>query len=167
MLYFAFGSNMSSKRLQGRVPSARFEAVARLSEHRLCFHKLGADGSGKGDAEYTGNPDDEVVGVVYEISEAEKPGLDAAEGLGTGYGEKWVEIVAADGRELSAVMYFAIRIDPSVKPYHWYKNHVLVGAEENRLPADYTARIKAIASVDDPDPHRAGREWDMYHDNVG
>lgn len=40
--------------------------------HRLRFHKVGEDGSGKCDAEETGDPEDRVIGVVYAISASEK-----------------------------------------------------------------------------------------------
>ena len=53
--------------------------------HRLEFHKVGRDGSAKCDAFETGNPDDSVIGVVFDIHTAEKNYLDQAEGLGVGY----------------------------------------------------------------------------------
>ncbi|WP_227539352.1 MULTISPECIES: gamma-glutamylcyclotransferase family protein [Marinobacter] len=98
---------MSQRRLQARVPSARFVAVAGLPAHRLRFHKSAGDGSAKCDAEETGNPDDLVIGVVYEIVDAEKPDLDRHEALGFGYDEnEAVESIddpkpERHGRELS------------------------------------------------------------------
>ncbi len=50
MLYFSYGSNMSSRRLLSRVPSARFITSASLPGHALHFHKKGLDGSAKCDA---------------------------------------------------------------------------------------------------------------------
>jgi hypothetical protein len=32
--------------------------------------------------------------------------------------------------------YFATHIDSSLKPYHWYKEHVLRGVKENGFPVD-------------------------------
>ncbi len=162
MLCFSYGSNMSLARLQDRVPSARFVAVATLPAHRLRFHKVSQkDGSGKCDAEETGNPEDRVIGVVYEISGSEKPALDREEGLGSGYGEKEVE-VSTDQERLTALMYFATTVDSQLKPYQWYKKHVLVGARENGLPPEYIAQIEAMEAVDDPDTARHERELAIY-----
>ena len=49
MRYFAYGSNMSSRRLRERMPGARAESRAILPCHRLAWHKIGKDGSGKCD----------------------------------------------------------------------------------------------------------------------
>ena len=161
MLCFSYGSNMSSARLRDRVPSARFVAVAILPAHRLRFHKVSSDGSGKCDAEETENPDDRVYGVVYEIANEEKPDLDRKEGLGFGYDEKVVEVITEQGK-LNILMYFATRVNSSLKPYCWYKEHVLIGAREHGLPPEYIAQIEAIAAVEDPDVTRGERELAIY-----
>ena len=152
---------MSLARLQDRVPSARFVAIATLAGHRLRFHKISKDGSGKCDAEETGNPKDRVIGVVYEISDSDKPALDRKEGLGSGYDEKEVD-VSANQERLTALMYFATRKDNQLSPYRWYKEHVLVGARENALPSEYIAQIEAMEAIDDPDTGRQDRELAIY-----
>ena len=161
MLCFSYGSNMSSARLRDRVPSARFVAVAILPAHRLRFHKVSRDNSGKCDAEETENPDDRVYGVVYEIANEEKPDLDRKEGLGFGYDEKVVEVITEQGK-LNILMYFATRVNSSLKPYCWYKEHVLIGAREHGLPPEYIAQIEAIEAVEDPDVTRGERELAIY-----
>ena len=161
MLCFSYGSNMSLARIRDRVPSARFFAVATLKAHRLQFHKISKDGSGKCDAKATENPEDKVVGIVYEFADNEKPCLDRKEGLGAGYDEKEVEVITPKGK-VSALMYFATKVDSSLKPYCWYKKHVLVGARENRLPVKYIAQIEAVETIDDPDVSRCERELEIY-----
>ncbi|HEV7276549.1 MAG TPA: gamma-glutamylcyclotransferase family protein [Devosiaceae bacterium] len=60
--------------------------IARLPEFQLRFHKIGRkDRSAKCDAFHTGRADDVIIGILYEMPDAEKPDLDAAEGLGYGY----------------------------------------------------------------------------------
>ena len=162
MLYFSYGSNMSTPRLVERVPSARIVAVARLQKHRLKFHKIGKDNSGKGDVECTNDQKDAVYGVVFEIAASEKPGLDRYDGLKNGYEEKNVSVYARDGEELTAVTYYATNIDPGLKPYEWYKEHVLRGAREHGLPVDYINIILAVESVPDPDKSRHERELSTY-----
>jgi len=159
MKYFAYGSNMSLARLRGRTASAVSLGRHALREHELRFHKSGRDGSAKCDAFHTGRASDAVMGVLFDIDEAEKALLDAAEGLGYGYEEKYISVVSTGGEAVEAFTYMAIRIDASLMPYSWYVNHVLVGAREAALPADYIeARISAVRSVQDADEERDARE---------
>lgn len=158
MKYFAYGSNMSLARLRARTPSARPLGRFTLVEHSLRFHKMGMDGSGKCDAFYTGNAGDMVHGVLYEIRRSEKWRLDKAEGLGHGYDEQVVTVSGADGELHVAVTYRAIRIDAALKPYSWYRHHVLVGAWEVGLPPAYTQQLEAIECIEDEDRERDRRE---------
>lgn len=161
MFYFSFGSNMSSKRLFQRINAIRI-GVAVLSNHKLCFHKYGeSDNSGKCDILLTDNKKDFVIGVVYKIDESHKKTLDKIEGLGCGYDIKIVPVVL-NGTNQDVFTYFATDIDPSVKPYHWYKQHVLEGARENDFPEDYIASIENVQSVKDKNRERAARELAIY-----
>ena len=151
-LYFAYGSNLSSARLRARVPSARPRGRGRLLHHRLSWHKRGRDGSGKCDIVPTDTPS-VVWGVLYDVARIEKPALDAVEGLGVGYFEKEVRIVTDEGERL-ALTYHANpdRTDPALHPRDWYKDHVVRGAREHGLPADYIREIESIETV--VDDHR-------------
>lgn len=163
MLCFSYGSNMSRRRLQARVPSARFVAVAELAEHRMLFHKRSrADGSAKCDAEYTGREGNRVIGVVWEIAEEEKGDLDRVEGLGYGYDEKIVDVTTEQGERLSAQVYVATDIDPTRVPYRWYWEHVRIGARENGLPADYIEWIEGVSVAEDQQPERHHHELAIY-----
>ncbi len=144
--YFAYGSNMATERLRGRAPSARPLGRGRLLDHRLRWHKLGKDGSGKCDVAFTGAGSAHAVwGVVFEIDVAEKPLLDAAEGLGIGYAEQRVSIIVAGG-ECSALTYQAMpdKLDKALRPRPWYKDYVLHGAREHGLPADYILELAKV-----------------------
>jgi len=163
MLYFSYGSNMSSKRLQARTPSARFVTLASLSHHELRFHKRSHDGSSKCDAFETGDESHNIVGVVFEIADLEKPILDRYEGLGHGYEKKIVSVADSRGDILETYTYYANDIDTSLAPYHWYHHHVLTGAIEHGLPDEYVSRIERITTMDDPDAQRHAREMAIYH----
>ena len=129
--YFAYGSNMLTDRLRERVPSATAIGIGRLGGHELRWDKRsGHDGSGKCDAEATGRQEDVVWGVVFELDPDEKSALDRAEGLGAGYMDKTVQ-VSTDAGPVTAVMYYAIDKDASLRPYHWYKALVIAGAAGN------------------------------------
>ena len=162
MLYFSYGSNMSIRRLRARVPSAKFVAVATLATHKLEFHKAGNDGSGKCDAAATGSAHHSVIGVVFYINRSEKPVLDRKEGLGYGYEEKIVAVTSTEGATMEAATYYATHIDSTLKPYHWYKEHVMTGARENGFPGLYLSTISNIDSIADPDPQRHNVELAIY-----
>lgn len=115
-----------------------------LVEHALRFQKWSRkDKSAKCDALFTGNPEDVVIGALFEIPRAEKRPLDKAEGLGFGYDEKRVTVTDALGNSVDAFTYCATSTDPSLLPHSWYVNHVIVGAKETGVPADYLDAIAA------------------------
>lgn len=156
--YFAYGSNMSLSRLRERTPSAKRIGIYTLGAHTLRFHKVSRDKSAKCDAFHTQNPNDFIVGVLFEIETAEKKDLDKAEGLGLAYEEKIVVVVDDEGVEVSATTYYATEIDATLKPYSWYKNHVLIGAKEAALPEFYIQNIDAVECIEDPDQARAAQQ---------
>ncbi|MCK5131335.1 MAG: gamma-glutamylcyclotransferase [Candidatus Sabulitectum sp.] len=161
MLYFSFGSNMSEKRLFQRIEASKV-GVAILAGHKLFFHKHSeTDGSAKCNILETGRTDDIVLGVLYDVEESQKPVLDTIEGLGLGYNIKTVS-VKIEGASFQAFTYYATSIDKSLKPYKWYKRHVLEGAIENRMPEAYIRSIKAVEAITDKDAERRDRELSIY-----
>lgn len=160
--YFAYGSNLGLRRLRARVPSAEPLGTALLVGHRLCFHKIGRDGSGKCDALLTAHENDRVEGRVFHLDPAEVRDLDRAEGLGLGYERRGVRVATADGGTVDAFAYFATRIDARLDPFDWYKLHVLRGAREAGLSPGYRAVIEAVRSRIDRDGARATRELSIY-----
>jgi hypothetical protein len=133
-----------------------------LKEHQLRFHKLSKDGSGKCDAYFTGSENDYVIGALFDIDPCEKMALDIAEGLGFGYSEKSVILTSQAEQQIEAFTYYALIIDASLKPYSWYLNHVLVGANESQLPADYIEIIGTVASMQDADLIRHAKELGIH-----
>ena len=162
MKYFAYGSNMSILRLQERVPSAKRLDTVTLKNHQLRFNMSGTDGSGKCDSFQTNNIEDTVIGALFEINRAEKTILDRAESLGYGYDEKIVSVQNDLGEVFNALIYCAINIDDSLKPYSWYLNHVIIGAKESKLPTDYLAVIESIVCLEDPDKTQDAEQRAMY-----
>jgi gamma-glutamylcyclotransferase (GGCT)/AIG2-like uncharacterized protein YtfP len=159
-LYFAYGSNMSQARMRYRVPRRQFHGVARLAGFRLRFHKRSTDGSAKCNVVPTKVGTDNVFGVVFEIPMEGKTNLDRAEGLGHGYHEKNLTVLTSDGSKIEVYTYIAdaSAVDSTLKPYSWYKDFVLTGATENRLPQDYIDReIKPVIAIPDPDKKREKR----------
>lgn len=162
MKYFAYGSNMSLKRLQHRVPSAMPIGTFSLPEHQLVFHKHGRDDSAKCDAYHTRDQSNIVIGRLYEIDESEKTALDNAEGLGNGYDEKIIRVFNTKN-SFKAVTYYATNLNNRLKPFTWYKQHVLIGAREANLPEEYIGAIDAVTAVEDYDKTREAQQLSIHY----
>lgn len=162
-VYFAYGSNMSTRRLSERTPSAKPFGIGQLSEHQLVFHKIGRDGSAKCDIHETGRTRDIVWGVLFKISLDERYLLDRAEGLGCGYEYKTVR-VKSNETFIEAGAYYATHIDASLHPFDWYLNFVLKGAEEHGLPNSYLKSLKSRSMIADPDTSRSQRNFALLKD---
>jgi gamma-glutamylcyclotransferase len=153
--YLAYGSNLHFSRMQRRVPSARTLGRVALEGWRLCFHKRGADGSGKCNVIHTREPADCVHGVVYRIAAREKSLLDRVEGAGRGYEVRRLRLL----RHADVFLYVAAssHIDECLQPFTWYKAYVVEGARFHGLPSGYIDALEAAEAVSDPD---AGRRRD-------
>lgn len=146
---------MLTRRLNAvdRAPSASALGPGSVTKYKLTFDKIGIDGSGKCNIEYTGKSTDCVCGVLFEIDRADKAALDRVESLGTGYDEQIIE-VEMEGGVINAVTYVAMMKDPNLKPYHWYKAYVVAGAMEHGLPDRYVEWLRTIDTLPDPDSER-------------
>lgn len=154
MYIFAYGSNMCFNRLLQRVPSTRFIAIGFIRGFQMKCYKKSIDGSGKGTIIRSTNG--EVVwGVVYDIDPGEKHLLDKAEGLNNGYSETHLD-VQSERIIYRAQAYVGENhyLDTSAKAYEWYKNFILKGAQENRLPDSYIDLLSHIPSTLDSDADR-------------
>lgn len=160
--YFAFGSNLSSPRLLQRLPTAEVHCVAILEAHRLCWRKNDRGQSGKCDIDHTGDHADLVYGVIYRVSPEDRFTLDEIESHGFGYQRREISVASLAGDVFDAFTYYALDIDHSQQPFHWYKEHVLRGALEHRFPAHYVEQIRATLSIDDHDEERQRREMSIY-----
>lgn len=96
--------------------------------------------------------------AVYEMSVADKQELDRIEGVGAGYVD--ARIAVPEVGECATYIATASHIDDTLQPYDWYKELVLLGCRELRLPKEYVERIESVAPITDPDPHRRGDNWE-------
>lgn len=159
--YFAYGSNMSSRRLSARLPTCVPIGAATLSGYRLEFHKPSMkDGSGK--CGISVSEADEVHGVIFRINSRDKVRLDAVEGVGHGYVATHVLVATASNNAVRALTYCATVSDPLLSPFTWYKRHVLEGAREFALPADYIEKIEGVHAIADPSKARETLELKIY-----
>jgi gamma-glutamylcyclotransferase (GGCT)/AIG2-like uncharacterized protein YtfP len=158
-LYFAYGSNMLTRRLRKRTPSAVAVGTGFVEGHRLTFDKFSTDGSGKCNIVSTNDPGDRVYGVLFSIETCEVRDLDEAEGLGSGYQKSEVRVVSPAGAQM-AVAYVADNTNLLLLPYDWYKDFVVRGAMHSapvpRNPQNGYARNRLILGAGEA-KRRTGR----------
>jgi hypothetical protein len=136
--------------------------VTPLSKYALRFHKVSDDKtgnrSGKCNAYFTGNEQDVVYGVVFDIDRNEKVNLAAAE---VGYVEQALTLLSREGKALGDAFMFnvndSVYLDDSLCPYDWYKTMVVAGAREHNLPQEYVLAIEKVTAIKDPDTAREKR----------
>jgi gamma-glutamylcyclotransferase (GGCT)/AIG2-like uncharacterized protein YtfP len=160
-LYFAYGSNMLEQRLKERVKSAEFFSNAWIRGYEVRFRKISIDDSGKADLVQTGNPEDIVHGVVYQFDPADWHALDKHEGAtrnNPGYDRVPIRVHTDSGsRDVTTYLAQKERIDESLKPYTWYRDLILCGAEQHGLPEDYRQKIGNNTGIPDPEENRPGK----------
>jgi hypothetical protein len=172
MKYFAYGSNMLLERLRQRVKSAKNPVRVTLPGYALRFHKVSSDGSGKCNIVGLGIEGASVEGVVFDVRKDEIPALDAAEGVGHGYRKDSMRFTV-NGELHDVLVYIAEEtvINDTLSPYRWYHDLVLAGAEQNRVPVGYIARVREVIAMEDPKPDRKTRREALaalaaYHENA-
>jgi gamma-glutamylcyclotransferase (GGCT)/AIG2-like uncharacterized protein YtfP len=153
---------MSIERLKERINSTEFICAAELTKHTLKFHKCSKDGSGKCDAAYSGTSIDYVLGALYRLKRNQLEILDKFEGCGNGYERKTVLVTSGTNVSFEAETYIATKIDNKLRPFDWYKEHVLRGALAINLPPDYIAKINSVQADIDPDDKKRIKELSIY-----
>ena len=137
-LYFAYGSNLASRRMRERVPGARARGRARLEGFRLVADKPGRAGTAK--LNLAPDAAGRVWGVVWAIPAEGLLALDRFEG---GY-ERVAVTVSSEAGPLDATTY-ASRLtgaDPALAGD--YKALVLAGAREHDLPPEWVAFLESL-----------------------
>jgi AIG2-like family len=141
--YFAYGSNILSKRLQERIPNAIPKCTATLRGYTLTFTKLSRDGSAKANIEM--DPNGLVIGVVYGIDRKDFLTLDRVE---KGYRRTKVNVQTADGVVLSPCTYACSDLTEGILPNRNYLNLIIEGAKENAFPVAYINRLEETECSD-------------------
>jgi hypothetical protein len=153
--YFGFGSNMNMTSLRAKGVEPFTAQCATLQGWRLRFnvqHFFRHEG-GVGNIERTDEPDDRVLGVLYECPDEALAPLDAVEAFGHGYDRITVG-VETDNEQVSALTYIGMPefIDDNCLPSRRYLNIVVEGARRAGLDSDY---VQALMSqpIHQPDEH--------------
>lgn len=163
MLIFSYGSNMNLNRFTQRVPSAVKVSNAFLPGYKFVCNKKSKDGSAKANIIKTDISGELVWGVLFNIDSKEKPLLDKAEGLGLGYNEDTLTFWDQLSNSYSAQVYIADddSISSHLLPFDWYKEFIVTGGIQNKLPADYISQLQSILCVSDPDEKRRFKNYSI------
>jgi len=137
--YFAYGSNMLTSRLISRVSSAQITGSAYLSGWKVVFNKLSIDGSGK--ANLIESPTSIAWGVLFDIEKKDFPILDRIEG---GYTQIKVTVTRHDGEKKECVTYVSFKFTDDQRAYKSYKEIIIQGARENKLPPAYISYLEQL-----------------------
>lgn len=148
--YFGFGSNISTVSLQAKGVEPLSSRTAVLYGWVLRFnveHFFRNEG-GVGNIEYTGDPNDRVLGVLHECSDEALAPLDATEAYGYGYDRITIEVEVNDNsskgaRVISALTYVGMPdfIDNNCLPSRRYLNIIIDGAIKAGLDNDYISKL--------------------------
>ena len=160
-LYFAYGSNVLTERLQTRCLSARVHGLAVATGYSLEVIKRSKDKSGKATlvkstqpGVKSTQPGQQVFGVLFEIENGDRSALDKAEGKGSGYDriDDFIVNMLPDMTQAQVTTYLAScsAVDDGLKPYDWYLALVIAGALQHNLPHTRIARLRKVAYIEDP-----------------
>lgn len=139
-LYFAYGSNMKCSRLEERTGVATDLGMATLKDYRIAFNKQSKDGTGKTNIVSTERQD--VLGVLYELSEKQLKELDHSE---KGYARVSLQ-VDLNGNAVDVQTYIALpeSINEDLLPTTEYMRYLIDGAVEHGFPGEYKAFLKSF-----------------------
>ncbi|MBN0988202.1 gamma-glutamylcyclotransferase family protein [Amphritea pacifica] len=143
--YFGFGSNMNmtSLRAKGVEPLASRRAVLRGWRLRFNVQHFFRHEGGVGNIERSGNPDDRVLGVLYDCPDEALTSLDAMEAYGHGYDRITVEVEDDGGAQATAFTYVGMPefINDACLPTQRYLNLLIEGARSAGLASEFVSYL--------------------------
>eukprot|EP00095_Tigriopus_kingsejongensis_P001900 maker-scaffold287_size221780-snap-gene-1.25 protein:Tk01900 transcript:maker-scaffold287_size221780-snap-gene-1.25-mRNA-1 annotation:"hypothetical protein CAPTEDRAFT_224905" len=149
-LYFAFGSNLLTKRIHIQNPSAIAVGRALLKDYELDFRLPSKRWHGCA-ATIIPSPGQRVWGVLWELKNEDLASLDNQEGVALNLYERIQVKVKLNGTGEDITPFtYKVREEMMTsksedrRPSKVYKGVILAGAEENKLPEDYCDELKAI-----------------------
>ena len=153
--YFGYGSNLHLPALRAKGVEPLSSVRGRLPGWRLTFnvrHWFPHEG-GMGNICRTGNPDDEVQGVVHLCDDAALALLDRMEAYGVGYDRIEVE-VQTDAGPVRAQVYEGLPtfLDDNCVPTRRYLSLLIRGAMAAGLDDSYIRRLRDMPVAPELEP---------------
>ena len=141
--YFAFGSNMSAKRMHDRLGWSPSRSGAILLDYDMVFNKHSNDG-GKANIIYSRG--DLVEGILYSVNEEDLVILDKFEGVAAKqYRRNDIEVRKNDKKLIPAVTYQALNTGEISAPTKEYLNYILEG--KVFLSQVYYEKLKSTETI--------------------
>jgi len=140
--YFAYGSNLSSLKMNKWSMNVEFVTTARLDNWQFAMNKKGKDGCCRANIEE--KDDEHVWGVIYRIPEYKIEKLDEYEGLGKGYRADWLNVLGKNGESINAYVYIGKKLKNNLPVHKWYSDFIISGAREHKLPLEYVFKLENI-----------------------
>ena len=164
VLVWQYGSNMNEERinslnrLKGR---AKFVGLAVKKGYRLSFTHTNIKGVGTADI-LEADPNDYVIGCLYEMAEDVLEEMDKVEGVNSGFYRRVEMNVArynekqlADFSDLvNATTYIVVNKEKKTKTNVEYANHILLGIVTHKMGKPYFDKVKGIIVENNPSIQR-------------
>ncbi|HEX3082249.1 MAG TPA: gamma-glutamylcyclotransferase family protein [Candidatus Saccharimonadia bacterium] len=139
MLYFAYGSNMSSEQMQHRCPGSVSMGRAKLADYELRFDGI-SQNWGSAVANIEPMAGHSVLGSLYEVSKEHLELLDGFEHVPVNYQRRLLRVQSPTMGRRQAVVY--MRAGKGLgSPNYRYLWQLIKGGVENRIPIDYLAQV--------------------------
>lgn len=133
-LYFAYGSNMSERQMQSRVPGAVLVGRAMLPNHEFLFSGYSKPWGGA-TANVRRKMRSSVFGVVWVLPPGGKAKLDRFEGYPTVYRRKKAVVNLLDARRtIKATLYYKRDVKALAPPSEAYLGLILTALRKHRAP---------------------------------
>ncbi|GFO25295.1 gamma-glutamylcyclotransferase [Plakobranchus ocellatus] len=160
--YFAYGSNLLRERILINNPTAKLYGIGKLSGYRFGFDAPKGERLdrwlGSGATIFKADPSSYVYGVIWDMNYSDLKSLDRQEGCYNAIqvDVKVVSRIAPPGQQESADgadvgehtvqcrTYQLKNVTGANLPSPHYKEVILMGARQNRLPQDYIAFLEAF-----------------------
>ena len=143
MKYFAYGSNMDLVQMKKRCLDSKLIGAARLEHHRLDFTRYSSLW-GCGVADVIKDPQQEVWGLLFSISEIDLTALDNYEGYPTCYTRKNVNVLCDGEIFKDVIVYYVVRKENFQKPNKKYKKILIDTSINFCFPDDYHNYLKLL-----------------------
>ena len=131
-LYFAYGSNLCIRQMNDRCPNNSKIGTGKLKGHRWIITK-------RGYANVVKSSDEDVWGIIYEISMSDEDKLDVYEGVSRKCYVKENLDILIDGKIQNCLTY----VDPTTEegvPTSTYANTIDEGLCDSKLPEEYVEK---------------------------
>lgn len=142
-IYFAYGTLLGASHMTGKYTSARALGTATYPDHELSFWRFG-DGIEDGGCTIVEAPGKSLIGMLYEVTDADTPQLLAMDDATGTWEQREIEVRNEAGDSVQAVTLRVGSFGGIWPPTQSYGDLVLEGAREAELPAAYQLRLHEI-----------------------